>query len=84
GLAGAVEVVLFDASEFNVELLRDGTVTQVIAQKPGDMGYLAVVSALADARGVSSVPARIPTGYAVMNADNIDDPDIARFIYREQ
>jgi hypothetical protein len=27
------------------------------------------------------MPKRVPTGYAVMNADNIDDPEIARFIY---
>ncbi|MDZ4763497.1 MAG: ABC transporter substrate-binding protein [Chloroflexota bacterium] len=84
GLAGAVEVVLFDASEFNVELLRAGVVTQVIAQKPGDMGYFAVVGAIANARGVSSVPKRWQTGYAVMNADNVDDPEIARFIYRSE
>lgn len=84
GLAGAVEVVAFDASAFAVELLREGTVTQVIAQKPGDMGYFAVLSAVANARGVTSIPARWGTGYAVMNAENIDDPEIARFIYQEQ
>ena len=84
GLGGAVEVVAFDASEFAVELLREGTVTMVIAQKPGDMGYFAVVTAMADARGVSSVPARWPTGYAVMTQNNIDDPEIDRFVYRER
>ena len=84
GLAGAVEVVAFDASAFAIELLREGTVTQVIAQKPGDMGYFAVLAAVANARGVTSIPARWGTGYAVMNADNVDDPEIARFIYQEQ
>ncbi len=84
GLGGAVEVVAFDASAFAIELLRDGTVTQVIAQKPGDMGFFAVVNAVADHRGVSSFPKRLPTGYAVMNIDNVDDPEIARFIYREE
>jgi ribose transport system substrate-binding protein len=83
GLGGAVEVVAFDASAFAIELLREGTVTQVIAQKPGDMGYLGVVTAIANARGVTSMPQRIPTGYAVMNAENIDTPEISRFIYRE-
>ncbi|MDX1994061.1 MAG: ABC transporter substrate-binding protein [bacterium] len=84
GLGGAVQVVAFDASAFAIELLRDGTVTQVIAQKPGDMGYFAVVVAMANARGITSIPARWPTGYAVINADNVDDPEIARFIYQEQ
>ena len=67
-----------------LELLRDGTVTQVIAQKPGDMGFFAVINAVADHRGVSSFPTRLPTGYAVMNIDNVDDPEISRFIYREE
>lgn len=83
GLGGAVEVVAFDASAFAIELLRDGVVTQVIAQKPGDMGFFAVINAVADHRGVSSFPTRLATGYAVMNADNVDDPDISRFIYQE-
>ncbi|MEM6529686.1 MAG: ABC transporter substrate-binding protein, partial [Chloroflexota bacterium] len=72
GLAGAVEVVAFDASELAIELLRDGVVTQVIAQKPSDMGYMAVAMAVADSLGYQSIPARIPTGYAVMNIDNVD------------
>ncbi|GAB4510989.1 MAG: hypothetical protein OHK0046_08480 [Anaerolineae bacterium] len=84
GLGGAVEVVAFDASAFAIELLRDGVVTQVIAQKPGDMGFFAVINAVADYRGVSSFPKRLGTGYAVMNIDNVDDPEIARFIYQEQ
>ncbi len=84
GLGGAVEVVAFDASAFAIELLRDGTVTQVIAQKPGDMGYFAVLVAMANARGITSIPARWQTGYAVINAENVDDPEIARFIYQEQ
>jgi ribose transport system substrate-binding protein len=84
GLGGAVEVAAFDASAYAIELLREGTVTQVIAQKPGDMGYFAVLTAIANARGVVSIPKRWPTGYAIMNQDNIDDPDIAKFIYREE
>jgi len=81
GLKGAVEVALFDASEENIEYLRAGTVSLVIAQKPADMGYMAVINALAEARGVSSMPKRVPTGYAVITIDNVDDPDVARFIY---
>jgi ribose transport system substrate-binding protein len=80
-LRGAVQVALFDASEENVEFLRAGTVTQVIAQKPADMGYMAVITAIANERGVTSMPKRIPTGYAVITAENVDDPDVARFIY---
>lgn len=83
GLDGIVEVVAFDATEFAIGLLRDGTVTQVIAQKPADMGYFAVLSAIAHARGINSIPKRWSTGYEVINLNNVDDPDFARFIYRE-
>jgi ribose transport system substrate-binding protein len=82
GLGGAVNVVAFDATEFAIELLGQGVVSLVIAQKPYDMGYLAVEFAMADWRGVTSLPKRVPTGYAVITADNVDDPEIARFIYR--
>lgn len=84
GLEGIVEVVAFDATEYAIDLLRDGIVTQVIAQKPADMGYFAVLSVVAHARGIDSIPPRWSTGYVVINLNNVDDPDIARFIYREE
>jgi ribose transport system substrate-binding protein len=81
GLSGQVKVVAFDATEFAIEQLREGTVDLVIAQKPADMGYLAVAMAMANLDGVRSIPARIPTGYQVITADNVDDPEVAKFIY---
>ncbi len=81
GLQGAVEVALFDAGEENIQFLRDGIVSLVIAQKPADMGYMGVIAQVANMRGVTSMPARVPTGYAVITIDNVDDPDVARFIY---
>jgi ribose transport system substrate-binding protein len=82
GLGGIVDVIAFDATQFAIELLRQGNVSLVIAQKPHDMGYLAVAFAMADWRGVTSLPRRVTTGYAVITIDNVDDPDIARFIYQ--
>ena len=81
GLVGAVEVALFDAGEGNVGYLTDGIASMLIAQKPADMGYLGVIAQIANLRGVTSMPARIGTGYAVITIDNVDDPDVARFIY---
>ena len=83
GLKGAVEVVLFDAGAANIEFLKAGTVSMVIAQKPADMGYYGVITAIANARGVTSMPKRVPTGYAVITKDNVDDPNISKFIYKE-
>ncbi len=82
GLSGVTEVVAFDATQFAIEMLHNGTVSLVIAQKPFDMGYLAVAFAMADFNGVTSLPRRVTTGYAVINAENVDDPEVARFIYQ--
>ncbi len=82
GLAGVVDVIAFDATSYAIEQLRAGTVSLVIAQKPYDMGYLAVEFAMADWNGVTSLPKRVPTGYAVITIDNVDDPEVARFIYQ--
>ena len=81
GLSGKVKVVAFDATETAIEMLKGGTVDMVIAQKPSDMGYLAVEMAVAYLDGVTSVPKHIPTGYAVITRDNMEDPDVSQFFY---
>jgi ribose transport system substrate-binding protein len=82
GLGGHVQVVAYDATQFAIEQLRQGVVTLVLAQKPFDMGYMAVQFAAADAAGVTSLPRRVETGFAIIDKDNVDDPAVARFIYQ--
>ncbi len=82
GLRGVVQVVAYDATQFAIEQLREGVVSLVLAQKPFDMGYLAVQFAVADASGVTSIPAAVETGFAIIDIDNVDDPEVARFIYQ--
>ena len=81
GLGGVVQVVAYDATQEAIENLRNGVVSLVLAQKPFDMGYMAVQFAVADAAGVTSLPRRVQTGFAIIDIDNVDDPEIARFIY---
>jgi ribose transport system substrate-binding protein len=81
GLSGKVKVVAFDATETAIEMLKANTVDMVIAQKPGDMGYMAVLMAMAYLNGVTSIPANMPTGYAVITRDNMTDPNITQFFY---
>jgi len=81
GLSGKVKVVAFDATETAIEMLKNGTVDMVIAQKPADMGYFAVEMAMANMNGVTSVPPHIPTGYQVITKDNMNDPAVAKFFY---
>ncbi len=82
GLGGQVQVVAYDATQFAIEMLNAGTVSLVLAQKPFDMGYLAVAFAAADAAGVTSLPKRVQTGFAIIDKDNVSDPEVARFIYQ--
>ncbi|HVO71822.1 MAG TPA: ABC transporter substrate-binding protein [Aggregatilineaceae bacterium] len=82
GLGGKVQIIAFDATKDAIENLRSGVVSLVIAQKPHDMGYLAVEFAMADVRGVTSIPRHVTTGYAVIDAKNVDDPNVAKFIYQ--
>jgi ribose transport system substrate-binding protein len=82
GLGGHVQVVAYDATKLAIELMNKGVVTLVLAQKPYDMGYMAVQFALADAAGVTSLPRRVETGFAIIDKENVKDPMIARFIYQ--
>ena len=82
GLGGHVQVVAYDATQLAIELMSKGVVTLVLAQKPFDMGYMAVQFAAADAAGVTSLPRRVETGFAIIDKDNVKDPAIARFIYK--
>ena len=82
GLGGHVQVVAYDATKLAIELMNKGVVSLVLAQKPFDMGYMAVQFATADAAGVTSLPRRVETGFAIIDKDNVKDPAIARFIYQ--
>jgi ribose transport system substrate-binding protein len=82
GLGGTVQVVAYDATKEAIELMGDGVVSLVLAQKPFDMGYMAVQFAVADDAGVTSLPRRVETGFAIIDNDNVADPEYARFIYQ--
>ena len=82
GLGGHVQVVAYDATKAAIELMNNGVVSLVLAQKPFDMGYMAVEFAQADAAGVTSLPRRVETGFAIIDKDNVKDPAYSRFIYQ--
>jgi len=82
GLGGKVQIVAYDATLAAIESLGKGDVSLVLAQKPFDMGYMAVEVAAADNAGVTSLPKRVQTGFAIIDKDNVKDPNYARFIYK--
>ena len=81
-MSDEVTVVAFDAPESIVGNLESGLVDLVIAQHPATIGYYGLVTAYAHLTG-QAVPPIIGTGFTVITAENVNDPEIAKFIYAD-
>lgn len=79
---GDVTVVAFDAPTSIVDQLKSGLIDMAIAQHPAEIGYYGIQTAYAHLTG-QSVPPTIGTGFTVITADNVEDPEVARFIYSD-
>jgi len=77
-----ITVVAFDAPTSIVDQLKSGLVDMAIAQHPAEIGYYGVVTAYAHLTG-QSVPPMVGTGFTVITAENVDDPEVARYIYSD-
>ena len=82
GGTGKVKVEAFDAPTSIVQEIKSGSVDIAIAQHPSEIGYFGVVAAYAHLTG-QSIPTLIGTGFTVIDKDNVDDPNVKRFIYSD-
>ncbi len=82
GKTGVVKVVAFDAPSRIVDDIKSGLIDMAIAQHPAEIGYYGVMTAYALLTG-QSAPTAIGTGFTVMDASNIDDPDILKYVYSD-
>jgi ribose transport system substrate-binding protein len=82
GVTGKVKVVAFDAPTSIVSEIKSGNVDIAIAQHPAEIGYFGVVAAYAHLTG-QSIPTLIGTGFTVIDKNNVDDPNVKRFIYSD-
>jgi ribose transport system substrate-binding protein len=82
GKTGQIRVVAFDAPQRIVDDLKSGLIDLAIAQHPAEIGYFGVMTAYAAVTG-QSVPIHIGTGFTVMDAQNIDDPEVRKFVYSD-
>jgi ribose transport system substrate-binding protein len=82
GLQGKVRMVGFDAGPTQVQDLRSEVVDVLIAQHPGDIGEIAV-QLLHDflTTGEPLDPREFVTGATIVTRDNIEDPEVARYLY---
>ncbi len=80
GAIGKIKLAGFDAPESIVGQLKDGTFEMTIAQHPAEIGYFGLVAAYAKVTN-NPVPTAIGTGFTVMTAKNIDDPNVSKYLY---
>jgi ribose transport system substrate-binding protein len=82
GKTGAVKVVGFDAGPQQVQDLQSEVVDLLIAQHPGEIGEVAV-QLLHDflTTGQAPDPKQYVTGATIVTRDNIEDPEVARYLY---
>jgi ribose transport system substrate-binding protein len=80
GRSGQTRVVAFDAPQSIVDNIETGLVDIAIAQHPAEIGYFGVMAAYAAITG-QSIPPLIGTGFTIIDAENVNDPDVQRFVY---
>lgn len=82
GLTGAVKVATWDATVDMIDALRKGEVDLVLAQKPYEIGSLAVEWGYKFLTEGTEVPAKVIPGFEFFTQDNVDDPAMDEFIYK--
>jgi len=79
--AADVKVIGFDAGPDQIKQLEAGDVDALVAQKPYDIGVQGIQQAVAALNGVATTP-EIQTESIVVTADNMADPEVAKYIYK--
>lgn len=82
GKSDQVRVVGFDASPAGVEALEQDLIQAQVVLKPYDIGKIGVEQAVAALDG-GEVKKEVLTGSVVATADNLDDPEVQQYLYRE-
>jgi ribose transport system substrate-binding protein len=70
GLAGQIRLVGFDSSIDEVQLLEDGVMEATVVQRPFNMGYLGIKTAVEKLRG-ERIPSVIDTGSVIITKKNM-------------
>lgn len=79
GLAGKIKLVGFDASDKLLEGLKAGDIDGLVLQDPFKMGYLGVKTMVQVLKG-EKVDATIDTGSLMVDAKNLESPEVKRLL----
>ncbi|GAA0541376.1 ribose ABC transporter substrate-binding protein [Saccharopolyspora subtropica] len=80
GKVGQVKIIGWDTSEGEIQALRDGVITGLIAQNPFKMGYAAVNAAVSKIRGSAEPLPSSDTGSMLITKDNVDSPEVQKLL----
>jgi ribose transport system substrate-binding protein len=81
GLGGKIVALGFDGNKVLQDFVKDGTLQSILVQSSYKMGYLGVTMAYNVAYKKAAIPAKIDTGYILVNKDNIDTPEAKNVLY---
>lgn len=82
GLSGAVKMATWDATIDMIAALKKNQVDLVLAQKPYEIGYLAVEWGYKYLKDKTPVPKKVIPGFEFFTKANVDDPKMDVFIYK--
>jgi ribose transport system substrate-binding protein len=81
GLAGAVKVASWDATQTLIDALKAGTVDLVLAQLPGEIGSLGVDAGFKYLSAKTVPQKKIIPGFQFFTKDNVNSADMQQYIY---
>ena len=82
GLSGAVKMATWDATVDMIAALKKGQVDLVLAQKPYEIGSLAVEWGYKYLTAGTAVPRKVIPGFEFFTMANVNDPKMDEFIYK--
>jgi len=82
GLTGAVKIATWDATLDLINALKEGKVDLVLAQKPAEIGQLAVEWGFKYLTEGTEVPKKVIPGFEFFTRENVNDPDMQQYIYQ--
>ncbi|GAA4863937.1 sugar ABC transporter substrate-binding protein [Saccharopolyspora rosea] len=81
GKAGKIKIIGWDTSDGEVQALREGVITGLIAQNPFRMGYASVNAAIDEVRHRQGAAQHTDTGATLITKDNVDSPEVQKILH---
>ena len=82
GLSGVVKIASWDATVDLIKALKEGKVDLVLAQRPYQIGQLAVEWGYKYLTQKAQVPKKVIPGFFFFTRDNVDAPGAQQYIYK--